>query len=149
MKNAFTAQPVFHLPDLSTPFAISTDTSKHASRGVLLLKDTNGEWHPCAYLSQTFSPTEHNYNIYDWELLVVMRALDTWQHYLLGSPTTIQVFMDHKNLTYFRQPRNLNQRQVWWLLNLSKFDLAFKHIPGKDLCAPDALSQHPDHIPTS
>ena len=96
-----------------------------------------------------FGPAERNYDIYDWELLAVMRALDAWHHYLLGSPTTVQVFMDHKNLTYFRQPRNLNRQQARWLLNLSEFDLTFNHILGKDLCAPDALSCQPDHIPMS
>ena len=141
LKAAFTPQPVLHLPDLSAPFAISTDTSKHASGGVLLQKDINNEWHPCAYLSQTFGPVERNYDIYDRELLAVMRALDAWRHYLLGSPTTVQVFTDHKNLTYFRQPRNLNRRQARWLLDLSEYDLTFKHIPGKDLCAPNALSR--------
>ena len=125
------------------------DASKHASGGVLLQKDINSEWRPCAYLSQMFGPAECNYNIYDQELLAVMRALDAWRHYLLSSPTTVQVFTDHKNLTYFHQPCNLNCRQARWFLNLSEFDLTFKHILGKDLCAPDALSHRPDHIPTS
>ena len=89
LKAVFTSKPVLHLPDLSAPFAISTDASKHASGSVLLQKDTNGNWHPCAYLSQTFGPAEHNYDIYDQELLTVMRGLDAWCHYLLGSPTTV------------------------------------------------------------
>ena len=140
LKAMFTSQPVLHLPDLSAPFTISTDASKHASGGVLLQRDINNEWHPCTYLSQMFGPAERNYDIYDQELLAVMRALDAWRHYLLGSPTTVQVFTDHKNLTYFRQPRNLNHQQARWLLNLSKFNLTFEHIPGKDLCTPDTLS---------
>ena len=78
-----------------------------------------------------------------------MGALDAWRHYLLGSPTTVNIFTDHKNLTYFRQPHNLNRRQARWLLDLLEFDLTFKHIPGRNLCAPDALSCWPDHIPTS
>ena len=61
----------------------------------------------------------------------------------------VLVFTDHKNLTYFHQPRNLNRCQAWWLLNLSEYNLTFTHIPGKDLCAPNALSCRPDHIPTS
>ena len=65
LKATFTSQPVLQLPDLSAPFAISTDASKHASSGVLLQKDSNGDWHPCAYLSQTFGPAECNYVIYD------------------------------------------------------------------------------------
>ena len=76
LKAVFTSQPVLHLLDLSAPFTISTNASKHASGGVLLQKDTNGCWHPCTYLSQTFGPAKRNYNIYDQELLAVMRALD-------------------------------------------------------------------------
>ena len=76
-----------------------------------------------------------------------MRALDAWCHYLLGSPTMVKVFTDHKNLTYFQQPHNLNHCQARWLLDLLEFDLSFEHVPGKDLCAPDALSCCPDHIP--
>ena len=101
LKATFTSQPVLQLLDLSVPFAISTDSSKHALGRVLLQKDINRDWHPCAYLSQTFGPAERNYDIYDHELLVIMKALDTWHHYLLGSPTTVKVFTDHKNLTYF------------------------------------------------
>ena len=149
LKATFTSQPVLHLPDLSTPFAISTDASKHTSGGVLLQKDINKEWRPCTYLSQMFGPAECNYNIYDCELLAVMRALDAWRHYLLGSPTMVHIFTDHKNLTYFRQPRNLNCRQARWLLDLSEFDLMFEHILGRNLCAPNTLSCQPDHIPTS
>ena len=149
LKDVFTSQPVLHLPDLSAPFTISTDTSKHASGGVLLQRDINNEWRPCAYLSQTFGPAECNYDIYDRELLAIMRALDAWHHYLLGSPTTVEVFTDHKNLTYFHQPHNLNHQQARWLLDLSEFDLTFEHILGKDLCAPDTLSHRPDHIPPS
>ena len=65
LKAVFTSQPVLHLPDLSAPFAISTNASKHASGGVLLQKDINNEWYPCTYLSQTFGPTECNYDIYN------------------------------------------------------------------------------------
>ena len=147
LKTTFTSQPVLQLPDLSSPFTISTDASKHTSGGVLLQKDINSDWHPCAYLSQTFGLTEHNYDIYDQELLVVMRALDAWCHYPLGSPTSVQVFMDEKNLTYFHQPCNLNCHQAQWLLDLSEFDLYFEHVPGKDPSTPNALSCQPNHIP--
>ena len=72
LKEEFSKQPVLSLPDLNKPFAIATDASKDASRGILLQADSNGEWHPCSYLLQSFSSTERNYNIYDRELLVVI-----------------------------------------------------------------------------
>ena len=82
------------------------------SGAILLQADSNGDWHPCSYLSQLFSPVEWNYDIYDHELLAVIHALKSWHHYLHGSPFPVQVFTDHKNLTYFHQPQSLNRRQA-------------------------------------
>ena len=65
IKYIFMKEPVLQLPDLTKPFAIAMDASKYASGGVLLQKDTNGEWHPCSYLSQSFRLAKQNYNIYD------------------------------------------------------------------------------------
>ena len=65
LKALFLKQPVLQVPDPSAPFAIATDASKFVSEGVLLQADENGEWHPCSYLSNSFLPTEQNYDIYD------------------------------------------------------------------------------------
>ena len=69
---------ILHLPDVCRPFIIMTDAFLLASGGVLMQKDDNGDLHSCAYLSQMFTPAECNYNIYDWELLAVIHALDHW-----------------------------------------------------------------------
>ena len=58
IKEIFMKEPVLQLPDLARPFAIATDASKYTSGGVLLQKDSNGEWHPCSYLSQSFRHAE-------------------------------------------------------------------------------------------
>ena len=140
LKHFFLLKPVLHLPNLSAPFAVATDTSKYASRAILLQTDPNGDWHPCSYLSQLFSPAERNYDIYDRELLAVIHALKSWHHYLHGSPFLVQVFTNHKNLTYFRQLQALNCRQARWLVDLADYDLKMVHIPRKLLASPDALS---------
>ena len=147
LKRLFLSKPVLHLPDLTTPFAIAMDASKSASGTILLQTDSNGDWHPCFYLSQSFSPAEQNYDIYDRELLTIIRALKSWWHYLHGSPFPVQVFMDHKNLTYFKQPQALNRHQARWLIDLADFDLKMIHVPGKLLARPDALSRQPDLLP--
>ena len=100
----FQNAPVLHLPDTQQPFVVMTDASLLASGGVLMQQDDNGDLHPCVYLSQTFSPAERNYDIYDRELLTVIHALDHWCHYLQGTPHPVTLLTDHKNLTYFCQP---------------------------------------------
>ena len=112
LKCLFLSEPVLHIPDLSSPFAIASDASKYASDAILLQTNSNGEWHPCSYLFQSFSPANQNYNIYNHKLLVVIRALKAWRHYLHGSSFSIQVFTDHKNLTYFCKSQALNCHQA-------------------------------------
>ena len=147
LKCIFLSKPVLHLPNLSAPFTIATDASKYVSRAILLQTNSNGEWHPCSYLSQSFSPAEQNYDIYDRELLAVIHTLKSWCHYLHSSPFPVQVFTDHKNLTYFCQPQSLNRQQARWLIDLADFDLKMIHVPGKLLAGPDALSRRPDLLP--
>ena len=109
--------------------------------------DSNGEWHPCSYLSQSFSPTKRNYDIYNRELLAVIWGLKTWKHYLRGSPFPVKVFTDHKNLLYFKEPCKLNRRQERWMLDISNYNLKLIHVPGRELAGPDILSRRPDLIP--
>ena len=59
-----------------------TNASLLAARAVLLQTDDNGDHHPCAYFSKTFTPAKQNYDIYDQELLAVILALEEWQQYL-------------------------------------------------------------------
>ena len=144
LKSLFLSKPILHLSNLSFPFAITTDASKFASGAMLLQTDANREWNPCSYLSQSFSSPERNYDIYDRELLAIIQALKSWRQYLYGSSFPIQVFTDHKNLTYFCEAQSLNWRQACWLLDLADFNLKMVHVPGKLLVAPDALSRWPN-----
>ena len=107
LKEMFLSAPVIQMPDTTEPFFITTDASLTATGGVLMQKNSNGDLHPCAYHSATFSPAEQNYNIYDRELLAVIQALKEWHHYLMGTKHPVIIITDHKNLGYFKQPQNL------------------------------------------
>ena len=135
------------MPDHTKPFQIKCDASKYASGAVLTQLDSNRDWHPCAFISKTFSPTERNYEIYDWELLAIIWALEEWWHYIQGSPHTTIIFSDHKNLTYYCEARKLNQRQARWSLYLSEFNVKLTHILGSKMIQSDMLSHRPDFIP--
>jgi hypothetical protein len=87
-----------------------------------------------AFLSKSFTATERNYEIYDRELLSIIRVLQEWRHYIQGSPFKTKVLSDHKNLTYFRNPQKLNRRQARASLELSEYNLELKHILEKRWC---------------
>ena len=147
LKRRFTEEPVLTMPDHTKPFQIECDASKYASGAVLTQLDSNGDRHPCAFISKTFSPTERNYKNYDRELLAIIRALEEWRHYIQGSPHTMVIFSDHKNLTYYCKARKLNRRQARWSLYLSEFNVKLTHISGSKMIQSDALSRRPDFIP--
>src|SRR5271170_3219221 len=147
LKRKFQEAPILQMPDPTKPFVVETDTSKFASGGILRQQDSNGDWHPCSYISKSFSETERNYEIYDRELLAIVRALTDWRHYLVGSPHVVTVLSDHRNLTYFRTTQKLNRRQARWSLFLSDYNLQLVHMPGTQMIQSDALSRRPDHCP--
>ena len=107
LKEAFLSAPVLRMPDTMRPFFIMTDASLTAAGGVLMQKDANRDYHPCAYHSAIFSLAERNYDIYDRELLAAIMALKEWHHYLTGTAHLVTVIMDHKNLRFFKQAQNL------------------------------------------
>jgi hypothetical protein len=148
LKDCFLRQPVLRNPDPTCQFAVATDASLIATGAVLLQTDDNRQYHLCGYLSQSLNLAERNYQIFDRELLAVIRALTEWRHYLEGNPHPVIVFTDHKNLLYFCTVQKFTHRQARWQLILSMFDIELHHIPGTKLAAPDALSHRPDHHPT-
>jgi hypothetical protein len=129
------------MPDQTKPFQIECDTSKYTSGAVLTQLDMNSARHPCAFISKTFSPAECNYEIYDRELLAIIRALEEWRHYIQGSRHTTIILSDHKNLTYYRDARKLNRRQARWSLYLTEFDVKLVHTAGPKMVQSDALSR--------
>ena len=142
LKEAFLGKPVLQIPDKEKPFILETDASKYASGAVLMQEDINGDLKPCGFISHRFNQAEQNYQIYDRELLAIIRGLKAWKHYLMGAPITIRC--DHKNLTFFRNPQFLTPRQARWQIFLSLFDYKLAHVPGQKLIQADALSRRPD-----
>ena len=53
-------------------------------------------------------PAKRNYEIYDKKLLAIVEALMKWRQYLLNAIKLFEIWTDHKNLKYFREPHKLN-----------------------------------------
>jgi len=69
-------------------------------------------WRPVIFISKSLSDTERNYKIHDKEMLVVVRGLEAWRHFLKGTTTKFEIWTDHKNLEYFMKAQKLNHRQA-------------------------------------
>ena len=84
LKRIFTSRPVLAAPDLDKEFKIETNASNYATGGVLSMKCSDKKWRLVAFISKSLSDMERNYEIYDKEMLVVVRCLEAWKHFLEG-----------------------------------------------------------------
>ena len=144
LKAAYVSKPVLLMPDRTKPYEIKCDASLFTTGAILLQQDTNRDWHPVAYHSKSMSPTERNYQVYDRELMAVIRSLREWRCYIYGSDYTTIVWTDHHNLTYYTHPQKLTRRQVRWMVELMDYNIKLQHKAGSKMIVADALSRRAD-----
>lgn len=140
LKEKISEEPVIAIAQANGKFRIEVDASGYAIGAVLSQIQGDGKWHPVAFLSRMMTPAEQHYEIYDKELLAIMNSITTWRQYLLGAKEPFEILTDHQNLTYFRKPQRLNQRQMGWYMKLQDYNFTMKHIPGKTNTKADILS---------
>jgi len=51
---------------------------------------------------------ERNYEIYDKEMLMIIRGLENWRHLLESACFKFEIWIDYKNLEYFIKIQKLN-----------------------------------------
>ncbi|KIN99403.1 hypothetical protein M404DRAFT_30463 [Pisolithus tinctorius Marx 270] len=147
LKLAFTTAPVLAFPDQDREFCLETDASDFATGAVLSVKCEDDLWRPVAFYSHSMSPPERNYQVFDKEMLAIIRALETWRHYLEATPYQFEIWTDHANLQYFMKAQNLDRRQARWAQYLSRFNYKLVYKPGSSMAKADTLSRREDHEP--
>lgn len=123
---------------------LETDASDLALRLCLSQPDEQGRLHPVAYQSRKFTGPELNYDVHDKELLAIVDAFQEWRAYLKGAKYTINMYLDHKKLSYFTTTKKLNRRQVRWSKLLASYDFNITYVKGKENGQADALSRRSD-----
>jgi hypothetical protein len=147
LKNTFTSAPVLARFDPDRDVIVETDASDYVSAGVLSQYDDDGILHLVAYFSKKHSPAECNYEIYDKELMAIVRAFEEWRPELQSVINPIRVLSDHKNLEYFTTTKLLNRRQAQWSQFLSQFNFKIVYRLGTAGGKPDALTRRSGDLP--
>jgi len=91
---------------------VEVDALDYATEEVLSTKCEDGKWKPVAFISKLLNATGQNYEIYNKEMLAVIRCLEAWRHYLEGAKLEFEIWTDHKNLQYLMTSQKLNHRQA-------------------------------------
>ena len=153
LKSRMCSSPVLTQPNFDKWFILQVDASAYGVGAILsqegdpstltpsLRQRIKPTLHPVAYYSATFTATERNYDIYERELLAIMKALAHWRPYLGWTKIPFVIRTDLANLQYWKSPRNLNQRTARWHADLQEYDFQLEYIPGKTNTVADALSR--------
>ncbi|RAL63669.1 hypothetical protein DID88_003712 [Monilinia fructigena] len=148
VRNYSTKRRFLRIFDHNKRTVLETDASDWASGGVLSQYDSDGLLRPVAYFSAKHSAAECNYEIYDKELLAIIKSMEEWRPELQGSQQEFEILTDHKNLEYFTiTTKALNQRQVRWSEFLSHYNFRIVYRPGSKAIRPDALSRKREDRP--
>ena len=86
--------------------------------GVVTKTDLS-HWHPVGFFLKKMIPVEIWYKIHNGELLAIVEAFKTWQHYLESCKHEVFVLTNNNNLCRFIDIKNMSSRQVRWAQELS------------------------------
>ncbi len=93
---------------------LKLNSSDYVSIKVLSQKENHDLIKSVIYFSKTLSSAECNYEIYDKELLTIIRCFEQWRAELQLMKSFINVLTNHKSLEYFMTIKKLNRRQTRW-----------------------------------
>ncbi|XP_071939171.1 uncharacterized protein [Coffea arabica] len=110
--------------------------------GAVLLQ----EGRPVAYFSEKLNGAALNYSTYDKELMALVRALQTWQHYL--RPREFVLHTNHESLKHIKSQDKLSKRHARWITFIDSFTFVIKYKTGKTNVVADALSRRHTLITT-
>ena len=124
---------VLALPDFKKTFEIECDASGIGIEAVLMQ-----DKRPIAFFSEKWGGASLNYPTYDKELYALVRALETWQHYLW--PKEFVIHIDHESWKHLKSQGKLNKRHARWMEYIETFPYVIRYKQGKESVVADALS---------
>ena len=147
LKNTIASAPTLRPFDWTKQVVVETDASDFVSARVLSQYDDKNVLCPVAFFSKKHSSVECNYEIYDKELLAIIRCFEEWRPELKGSENPILILSDYRNLEYFISTKMLNRRQACWSEFLSRFNFKITYWPRKQGEKPDTLTRRSEDLP--
>jgi hypothetical protein len=134
--------------DLKKQIYIKNDFSDFMFAEVLSQMRKNDELHSVTFFSKNLASIECNYEIYDKELLTIIRCFEQWRLELLfiESNVSIKILIDHKNLEYFMFTKQLNRKQNKWAQFLADFHFVIIYLSKKSNEKVDSLIKRAKNV---
>ena len=141
LRQAFTKALILQYFDTQCQIRIETDKSGYAIGSVLNQRTDLGQWHLMAYYSRKMILAKTRYKTHNSQLLAIVEAFKTWQHYLKDCKHKVLVLINHNNLFCFMETKNLSFRQVQWAKELLQYYFWIDYCQSKANRSANALSQ--------
>ncbi len=123
---------------------LKTNFLNYVNDEVLSQYDDEDILHSVIFYSKNIILAECNYEIYDKELLIIIRCLKHWRLELKCTNISIKIFIDHLNLKYFMIIKELIRRQAKWAEKLSEYNFKIIYQSRKQNLKVDALIRMSD-----
>ncbi len=111
---------------------------------VLSQYDDEDILHSMIFYNKNMILAECNYEIYDKELLIIIRCLKHWHLELKCIDISIKIFIDHLNLKYFMIIKELTWQQAKWVEKLSEYNFKIIYQSKKQNLKVDVLIRMSD-----
>ena len=147
LKERFTIAPILAHFNFEKECILEINLLDNVSVGIFSQYGDDGLLYPVAFFFRKHSPQEINHEIYDKELLAIIKFSEEWRPMLERTKLLIKILINHKNLQYFMSTKQLSCRQACWGEFLSRFNFVIQYRPGKLRAKPDKLTRRSKDLP--
>ena len=143
IKDRISEDKILAVPSTDYPFHIHVDSSS-VGTGCILIQQFLGGKRIISSNSRIFDNAEQKMPTPHRELCGIVSALQTYEHYIIGSPFPIYLYCDHKPILFlWGRKGQLSLRFFRYQVIITKFQ-NFKIIwtPGSNLALPDILGRN-------
>ena len=143
IKDRINEDTILAIPSTEYPFHIHVDSSNVGTGYILIQQFPEGK-RIIPFNSRIFDKAEQKMSTLHRELCGIVSALQTYEHYIIGSPFPIYLYCDHKPiLCLWGRQGQLSHRFFRYQVIITKFqNLKIIWTPGSNLAFPDILSRN-------
>ena len=143
IKDRISEDTILAVPFTDYPLHIHRD-SPNVGTGCILIQQFSEGKRIISFNSRMFDNAEQKRSTLHKELCGIVSALQTYEHYIIGSPFPIYLFCDHKPILFiWGRKRQLSHRFFRYQVIITKFqNLKIIWTPGSNLAFPDILCQN-------
>lgn len=140
LKLKLIQEPVLKMYRQNAETQLFTDASKLGFGAILMQKSADDDqFHPVYYMSIKTSPVEEKYDSYTLEVLAIVKALEKFRNYLLG--TKFKIITDCEAFTKTMQKQEIIPKIARWVMAMQEFSFEIEHRTSEQMKHVDAFSR--------